>query len=322
MGRRNPADDRYNTFPQIDFQGVRFRLPHPEKIPPLDFVPRTEILERAMAAWLAGAGTHPLNFRFFGPPGVGKNAIVYQLAKMLKKDLYILNGNEELDPEDISCTARINSSDGIEYVASPLFAAMLKGGIFFFDEIGKAPPGALNPLTSVLDERRTLDSVLAGVRIEAHRDFRCCAALNDDEETGGRLPASIEERLRPAIHVGIPPPEILKKILMRRFCAGDERWIDIYLRDFWSEEASPRDARIHLQYALGMANLNGGSSATDAEIRKFLQMVRGTETKSPVPEVKEPAKAAAREKTDTTEKPDEERPKLVFHGRREGETTH
>jgi midasin (ATPase involved in ribosome maturation) len=224
----------------------------------------------ALAAWMRVDGLKPLGFRLFGPPGVGKNMIVYQLARMLNKDLYMVNGNAELSPEDIACSARIASTGEIEYVASPLFAAMLRGGIFFFDEIAKAPPAALNPLASVLDDRRTLSSGLASIRLEAHEEFRFCAALNEDEETTGRLPQFLEERLNPAIYVGIPSAETLKQILASVFPQADETWIDIYLAAFWKEDISPREAVTHLQFARALA-ARGNSPDTERKIREYLR---------------------------------------------------
>lgn len=322
MARMKPLDARHKIYPLVEIQGVKLRLPQPERIPPIDFIGREEILDKALAAWMSMGSLKPLNFRLFGPPGVGKNAIVYRLAKILKKDLYILNGNEELDPEDVACSARITSSDSIEYVASPLFAAMLTGGIFFFDEIGKAPPAALNPLASVLDERRTLSSVLAGIHLEAHDEFLFCAALNDDEETGGRLPHFIEERLSPAIHVGIPSPAALKNILRSHMAAADERWIDIYMKKFRTEETSPRDAKNHIHFACAMAKRAAVCRPTDGEIRGFLKKASGNgkETDQPVPLAEAPSEP--KKKTVPQETTDEIEHLLVLNRAGEGEVTH
>ena len=226
-------------YEQVEFQGKLFLLPPPVKIPKIAFVERLDVIEQALAAWLSIDGMDRHNFRLYGPPGVGKNAIIYHLAEILGKDIYILNGHEELDPEDIACSATMSKTGEINYVASPLFAAMLKGGIFFFDEIGKAPPGAMNPLASVLDERRSLDSVLAGIHIEAHEEFLFCAALNEDEERAGRLPEFLDERLTPAIYVGFPERSILKKILSNRLPSCNISWIDIFL-----EECEKNDMKV------------------------------------------------------------------------------
>jgi hypothetical protein len=292
------SNGRHKTYPLVEIQGIKVRVPHPDTIPRFDFVEREDVLDQALAAWMAADGLPPLSFRLFGPPGVGKNAIVYQLARILKKRLYVLNGNEELDAEDIACSARMTSADSVEYVASPLFAAMLNGGIFFFDEIGKAPPGALNPLASVLDARRTLTSVLAGIHLEAHPEFLFCAALNEDEETAGRLPEFLQERLSPAIHVGLPPIATLRKILQGYFSQADERWVAIYVQEFWNEEFSPREAITQLQWAQNMARRDRGSRPTETEIREYLRKTNGkkgaTESPAKRPEPPPPAEEPPR----------------------------
>jgi len=322
MARKGTGADARQAYPLVEIQGVPIRLPHPEKIPSIDFVERKELVERVLAAWMPGNGLKPLNIRFFGPPGVGKNAIVYQLAKILGKPLYILNGNEELDPEDVACTARFASADRIEYVASPLFAAMLAGGIFFFDEIGKAPPAALNPLASVLDERRMLDSVLAGIRIEAHEGFLFCSALNEDEESGGRLPLFLEERLSPAIRVGIPPPATFRMILQRHLPPGDNRWVEIYMKEFWNPESTPREARTRLQYAYGMASRAGATRADNEEIREFLRRTEAKESETEPSAARVRAKGATVKKTVSQEKQDEIEHLLVLRKDGGGEITH
>ena len=187
------------TYEKITIGGTTVRLPPPAPLPATSLASRDDIIEKALAAWTMLGALPPLNFRFYGPPGVGKNAIVYELARILGKDLYIINGHEELGPEDIACTATITSRNTVEYVASPLFAGMYRGAIVFFDEIGKAPPAALDPLASVLDDRRELTSVLAGIRIKASAGFLFCAALNEIEERGVGT-ARVSRRADPAGH--------------------------------------------------------------------------------------------------------------------------
>src|SRR4030042_873025 len=150
-----------NNYEKVEIEGKVILVPYPTKIPEFRLIDREEILNRCLAAWFSLDGLGPLNFRLYGPPGVGKNALVYRLAQILNKDLYIINGHQELGPEDIACSATMTSGQAIEYVASSLFAAVWRGGILFFDEIGKAPTAALDPLASLLDDRRTLTSVLA-----------------------------------------------------------------------------------------------------------------------------------------------------------------
>jgi MoxR-like ATPase len=199
---------------------------------------------------------------------------------------------------------------------------MFTGGIFFFDEIGKAPPAALNPLASVLDERRMLDSVLAGIRIEAHEGFLFCAALNEDEESGGRLPLFLEERLSPAIRVGIPPPATFRMILQKHLPPGDDRWIEIYMKEFWNPETTPREARTRLQFAYGMASRAGATRASNEEIREFLRRTEAKESETEALADGIRAKAVPGKKAVSQEKPDEIEHLLVLRKDGGGEITH
>jgi MoxR-like ATPase len=308
------------TYPLMEIQGIRLRVPYPDDLPGGAYVRRGDTLDRALAAWLTLDGLPPLNFRLYGPPGVGKNALVYECARVLGKPLYSMVGHLELGPEDVACSARITSVDTIEYVASPLLAAMLHGGIFFFDEIAKAPPAALNPLASVLDERRTLTSVLAGIQVRAHPEFRFCAALNEDEELGGVLPPFIQERLIPSFRVGIPTRDELSRILMSQLATVGRTWIDLYLNEFWRpEETSPRDAAKHLQFAYGLAAAVGQRRPSEEDIGAFLRKATGKECEAK--SVGAPP-AEVRPTVSVREKANDDQPVLAPPRRRRATTIH
>lgn len=156
----------------------------------------------------------PLHFRLEGAPGVGKNEIVYELARQLAKTenlpFYSMQGHEEMTPEDLSLLVTPDpkgSSLKLQLRASPLATALLEGGFFFFDEINRVPARALSPLASVLDDRHSLYSATTGITIESEpekRDrFRFCCALNPGLGKAGQgvLPDYIEERTLPSIQV-------------------------------------------------------------------------------------------------------------------------
>jgi MoxR-like ATPase len=271
MFSRTAAQERFSNYEILEIEGKRVWVPLPIEIPQEQFVERQDIIEKALAAWMKLDGLPPLNFRLYGPPGVGKNATVYRLAQILRRELYIINGHEELGPEDIACSATMSSKNTIEYVASPIFAAMHRGGICFFDEIGKAPTSALDPLASVLDDRRTLSSVLAGIRLKAHEDFIFCAALNDDEERGLGLPGFINERTRPAIYVGYPEPEILVKILKSRLPGAAETWFSVFLREYRNITMSARTAITLVSYAYRQASRELRTEPGAEEIAGYLK---------------------------------------------------
>lgn len=261
-------------YEKVKIQGKTIRLPHPTQVSDYLFIGRDGLIEKALAAWMFIDGCTPLNFRLYGPPGVGKNALVYELAKILKKDLYILNGHEELGPEDVACSPTIISKNMIEYVASPLFAAMLRGGICFFDEIGKAPQSALDPLASVLDDRRSIMSVLAGIHLKAHPEFLFCAALNEDEENGSGLPGFIDERTRPSIYVGYPHLSEIEEILKSRLKVVPEKWVSTLITRFKDTKLSPRMIIRLLEFAFRISkrNIRNSNNLSEDEIGQYLNI--------------------------------------------------
>lgn len=231
------------NYEEIEIQGKKVKLPPPEDVSGVvdyQFIGREEIIEFALSAWAKVDRIKPFNFRLYGPPGSGKNAIVYELARMLKKDLYIISGNDEFGPEDITCSATMESGNKIKYVGSPLFAAMLRGGICFFDEIGKVPSRALATLASVLDARRRITSTLAAISFRAHDEFLFCAALNIDEEGIG-LPGFIDQRTRPAFYVGYPSVSEVEGILKTHMPPASELWIRVFIDRFKDIELPVRN---------------------------------------------------------------------------------
>ena len=236
---------------------VAVLLPDPDPLPSSRFVGHEGILARCEAAWF-GQGSDALHFRLVGPPGIGKNELVYELARRRQQPLYIVQGHEELMAEDLACTARLADGQRVEYVGSPLLAAMLLGGICFFDEIGKAPSRALSLLASVLDDRRTLTSVLAGFTIRAHPAFRFCAAMNDGDASTGGLPGFLDERLRPAFTMGHPTPAQAVAIAASRTGVQDSALLDRFRAWAASQKTlSPRRAIGLLGYLARIRDMEG-----------------------------------------------------------------
>ena len=208
-----PTDpSRVEEFPN----GLRLTIPGgmrvPENFPYVETY--DQLLFKCEAAWRTfGVNDSPLNFRLVGPPGVGKNAAVYALAARRNQPLYILLGNEELVPEDLVVTATLRAGGQVEYIASPLLAAMLNGGLFLFDEIAKLRPRALAPLASALDERRSLYSALLGETFYADSEFRFCAAYNPTDADAFDLAPWLRRRTLPEFKVEFPDWDKLELIV-------------------------------------------------------------------------------------------------------------
>lgn len=216
-----------------------------------------------LAAWVAQPDFPPLSPLLVGEPGAGKNRLVYELARCTRKELYVLQGHEDVTPDDFVCAVRFSDDPAkkMDYVLSPLATAMLRGGICFIDEIGKIRARALAPLVSVLDERRYLDSNLLGERVIAHPGFRFIAATNTNEIAQDVLPDFIRSRLRPVIDVGLPGRDEIGRIVTGRFRRLDGNGTRL-LEEFWnlwSEHGgeappSPRDALYLFGLTLNIAD--------------------------------------------------------------------
>ena len=66
----------------------------------------------------------------------------------------------------------IEGEGSLRYVASPLVTAMLRGGIAIVDEGNRMSEKSWASLAPLLDNRRYVESIVAGIKIKAHPQFR------------------------------------------------------------------------------------------------------------------------------------------------------
>lgn len=249
-------------------------LRSPIVAPGVDIVGRSQEMNKIMAAWMSGADGLPLSPMLVGAPGVGKNRIIYACSRMRACPLYIFQGHEDITAEDLICSVRIsdNKARKMDYILSPLVSAMITGGICFIDEIGKIRPRALAPLSSLLDERRYLDSTLLGERVQAHPGFRLVAATNRADLDQSRLPDYIQSRLRPVITIDYPDRrEIDTMIKNQVFTKQDQGRSDLFdcFWTLWKEHCpgrppTPRDSLQIFSYAVRLANFDKARSTPGA----------------------------------------------------------
>src|SRR5436305_1600643 len=88
-------------------------------------------------------------------------------------------------------------------LALKTWAAMLVGGVCVLDEGNRMNEKSWASLAPLLDHRRYVESVVAGVTIAAHPDFRACVTMNEDESTY-EVPDYILSRLQPTLTLGFP----------------------------------------------------------------------------------------------------------------------
>ena len=183
--------------------GVELTLSAPD---PTDreWVGQTELLEQILACWLVlGERDLALTPRLIGLPGVGKTTLAMAAARRRKQPVYVYQCTADTRPEDLLVTPVLAASGKISYHASPVVSAMLQGGIAILDEGNRMSEKSWASLAPLLDHRRYIESVVAGIVVTAHPEFRCCVTMNDDASTY-EIPDYIMSRIQPAIEIGFP----------------------------------------------------------------------------------------------------------------------
>ena len=167
----------------IAIEGVALHLAHPDELP-IRWVGQPETMKQLAAAWsVVDPRDLPMNPRLLGKPGVGKTTLAYAAGKARGQDVYIFQATMDTRPEDLLITPVIDREGGIRYVASSLVTAMIRGGVAIIDEGNRMSEKSWASLAPLLDNRRYVESIVAGVKVRAHADFRFVATMNDDAST-------------------------------------------------------------------------------------------------------------------------------------------
>ncbi len=184
-------------------QGISLRLSQAVPVRQ-NWIGDREILKQLLACWLIIDDKDlPLTPRITGTPGIGKTTLAMSGAQERKQDLYIYQCTADTRPEDLIITPILSDSGAITYQASPLVTAVLTGGICVLDEGNRMNEKSWASLAALLDHRRYLESVVAGIQIPAHQNFRCCVTMNEDASTY-EVPDYILSRLQPTLSLGFP----------------------------------------------------------------------------------------------------------------------
>ena len=234
--------------------GVTLNLSKPDTTEPA-WIGQDEVLKQIHACWLiVSEKDHPLSPRITGMPGTGKTTLAMVAAKQRKQPLYIFQCTSDTRPEDLLVTPVLSEKGTISYHASPLVCAMITGGICILDEGNRMNEKSWASLAPLLDHRRYVESIIAGIQIHAHKDFRACVTMNNDESTF-EIPDYILSRLQPTLQMNMPSYEDELEILRYHLPFSEEELLKMTV-DFLQKshqldlEFSPRDGIHVLQYAL------------------------------------------------------------------------
>lgn len=196
---------------KITVKGVDIHLVDPPTLD-VEWVGMKEPLTQLLAAWSDDGIDPPMQPRILGKPGVGKTSLAITAAKRMKQDLYITQCTVDTKPEDLIVSPVIADNGKIRYMASPLVTAMVQGGICLLDEGNRMSEKSWASIAPLLDMRRSVYSIVAGVEIKARPEFRVCVTMNEDASTF-EVPEYIHSRLQPAITMDFPSREEEFRIL-------------------------------------------------------------------------------------------------------------
>ncbi|MGA3084103.1 MAG: MoxR family ATPase [Thermodesulfobacteriota bacterium] len=209
----------------VKIEGVTLYLSHPDTLP-LDWVGQPDLIDQVLAAWLVVEEKDlPLHPRLIGKPGVGKTTLAYAAARRLGREIYFYQATMDTRPEDLIITPVIAEQGKIHYMASSLVTAMIRGGVLILDEGNRMSEKSWASLAPLLDNRRYVESVVTGIKIPAHPEFRFCTTMNDDASTF-ELPEYIHSRLQPQIFIDFPEPEEERLVMKRNLPFAPEDILD------------------------------------------------------------------------------------------------
>jgi MoxR-like ATPase len=216
--------------PTVELEGVTVHLAHADELH-IRWVGQQETMKQLLAAWsVIDEHDFPMNPRLLGKPGVGKTTLAYAAGLAIGHDVYIYQATMDTRPEDLLITPVVDNQGAIRYVASALVTAMIRGAVVVLDEGNRMSEKSWASLAPLLDNRRYIESIVAGVKVKAHPEFRFVATMNDDASTY-ELPEYIHSRLQPQILLDFPDHDEEKQILSENLPFSNERILD-YVTSF------------------------------------------------------------------------------------------
>ena len=239
-------------------------------------------MRQLLAAWLV-LDEHdlPMNPRLVGKPGVGKTSLAWAAADRLGQQVYIMQATVDTRPEDLIVTPVLEAQGKLRYVASALVTAMVRGGVAILDEGNRMSEKSWASLAPLLDTRRYVESIIAGIKIKAHPLFRFVATMNDDASTFD-LPEYIQSRLQPQILLDFPEREEELAILKENLPFADSQIVE-YVTDFLQqahlaeERFSIRDGINIIRYTMKLRSAGASEINNRLSLPLAIKTILGVE---------------------------------------------
>jgi MoxR-like ATPase len=261
----------------VEVGSVAIHLCEPDQID-AEWIGQEDLVRQLRAAWKTQGSELPMNPRIVGRPGSGKTTLACAVARSLSQALYLFQATADTRPEDLIITPVIGSGNSIRYMASSIVSAMICGGTVILDEGNRMSEKSWASLAPLLDRRRYVESVVAGIKIHAHPDFRFCTTMNEDMSTFD-LPEYIQSRLQPQIFVDFSDRDEELAILRQNLPATDREILE-YVADFLQvahereQECSIRDG-INIAHYAGLLRQEYPELATPLRVQQSARMVLG-----------------------------------------------
>jgi MoxR-like ATPase len=260
---------------KVTIKGVEIHLVDPPAVD-VEWIGMEEPVTQLLAAWYEDGIDPPMQPRILGKPGVGKTSLAITAAKRMNQDLYITQCTVDTKPDDLIISPVIADDGKIRYMASPLVTAMIRGGICLLDEGNRMSEKSWASVAPLLDMRRSVYSIVAGVEVKAVPEFRICVTMNEDASTF-EVPEYIHSRLQPAIHMDFPTGEEEFRILRGQLDSPSDEMIrqvvDLLQKSHVKDEdLSIRDGLNIARYAYRLMKSRSKSSERQALDQAIFQI--------------------------------------------------
>jgi MoxR-like ATPase len=147
-------------------------------------------------------------------------------ARQRGQQVYVMQCTADTRPEDLLITPVLSEKGKISYHASPLLSAVITGNIAIIDEGNRMSEKSWASLAPLFDNRRMVESIIAGITITAHENFRAAVTMNEDSSTF-EIPDYIMSRLQPGIKIPFPSRDDELRILRYSLPFSDAQTLDI-----------------------------------------------------------------------------------------------